>query len=58
MIWNLFVRRTTYLVAIDDLGDEYMNHIFRLYEDTLMMLELSQVAYSYYFYESVNGYRQ
>ena len=58
MIWNLFVRRTTYLEAIDDLGDEYMNHIFRLYEDTLMMFELSQVAYSYLFYESVNGYRQ
>ena len=56
MIWNLFVRRTTYLEAIDDLGDEYMNHIFRLYEDTLMMLELSQVAYSYYFFESINGY--
>ena len=33
-----------------------MNHIFRLYEDTLMMLELSQVAYSYYFFESINGY--
>ena len=58
MIWNFFVRRTTYLEAIDDLGDEYMNHIFRLYEDTLMMFELSQVAYSYYFYEGVNGYRQ
>ena len=56
MIWNLFVRRTTYLEAIDDLGDEYMNHIFRLYEDTLMMLELSQVAYSYYFFKMVNGY--
>ena len=56
MIWNKFVRRTTYIEAIEDLGDEYMNHIFRLYEDTLMMFELSQVANSYYYYE-IEGYR-
>ena len=56
MIWDLFVRRKTYLEAIEDLGDEYMNHRFRLYEDTLMMFELSQVAYSYYYYE-IEGYR-
>ena len=56
MIWNKFVRRTTYLEAIEDLGDEYMNHKFRLYEDTIMMFELSQVAYSYYYYD-LEGYR-
>ena len=50
MIWDQFVRRVTYLQAIDDVGDEYMNHRFRLYEDTLMMFEISQVAYSFYFY--------
>ena len=42
--------------AIEDLGDEYMNHIFRLYEDTIMMFELSQVAYSFYYYD-IEGYR-
>lgn len=42
--------------AIDDLGDEYMNHIFRFYEDTIMMFELSQVAYSFYYYD-IEGYR-
>ena len=55
-IWNLFTRRTTFMEAIEDLGDEYMNHIFRLYEDTIMMFELSQVAYSFYYYE-IEGYR-
>ena len=28
MIWNKFVRRNTYLEAIEDLGDEYLNHKF------------------------------
>ena len=56
MIWNFFTRRTTFLEAIEDLGDEYMNHIFRLYEDTIMMFELSQVAYSFYYY-NIEGYR-
>ena len=56
LIWNTFVRRITYLEAIEDLGDEYMNHNFRFYEDTIMMFELSQVAYSYYYYD-INGYR-
>ena len=56
MIWNFFTRKTTFIEAIEDLGDEYMNHIFRQYEDTLMMFELSQVAYSFYYYDIV-GYR-
>ena len=56
MIWDKFVRRETYLEAIEDLGDEYLNHIFFLYEDTLMMFELSQIAFSYYFYD-IEGYR-
>jgi hypothetical protein len=42
--------------AIEDLGDEYMNHIFRSYEDIIMMFELSQVAYSFYYYD-IEGYR-
>ena len=57
MIWDKFVKRKTYLEAIDDLGDEYLNHKFFLYEDTLMMFELSQVALSYYFYYELEGYR-
>ena len=57
MIWDFFVRRTTFMDAIEDLGDEYMNHIFRLYEDTIMMFELFQVAYSYYFLDIDMGYR-
>ena len=56
MIWNFFTRKTTFIEAIEDLGDEYINHIYRLYEDTLMMFELSQVAYSFYYYDIV-GYR-
>ena len=56
MIWDLFVRRKTFMEAIEDLGDEYMNHKFRLYEDTIMMFEISQVAYSYYYY-NIEGYR-
>jgi len=56
MIWNFFTRRSTFLEAIEDLGDEYMNHIFRLYEDTIMMFELSQVASTFYFYD-IDGYR-
>ena len=55
-IWNLFTRKSTFMEAIDDLGDEYMNHIYRLYEDTIMMFELSQVAYSFYYYD-IEGYR-
>ena len=56
MIWNLFVKRVSYLFAIKDLGDEYMNHKFRFYEDTIMMFELSQVSYSYFFYD-IDGIR-
>jgi len=55
-IWNFFVRRTTFIEAIEDLGDEYMNHIFWLYEDTIMMFELSQIANSFYYYD-IEGYR-
>ena len=50
-IWDKFVRRKIYQEAINDLGDEYLNHKFFLYEDTLMMFEFSQIAYSYYFYD-------
>jgi len=39
MIWNFFTKRNTFIEAIEDLDDEYMNHIFRLYEDTIMMFE-------------------
>jgi len=56
MIWNLFTKKTIFIEAIEDIGDEYMNHIFRLYEDTIMMFELSQVAYSFYYYDII-GYR-
>ena len=55
-IWHFFTRRTTFMEAIEDLGDEYMNHIFRFYEDIIMMFELSQVAYSFYYYD-IEGYR-
>jgi glycosyltransferase involved in cell wall biosynthesis len=55
-IWDKFVRRTTYLEAIEDLTDEYMNNKFHYYEDTIMMFELSQIANSYFFYE-ITGYR-
>ena len=56
MIWDKFVRRETYLEAIKDIGDEYLNHIFFAYEDTLMAFELSQIAFSYYYYD-IKGYR-
>ena len=56
MIWDKFIRREVYLEAINDLGDEYLNHRVFLYEDTIMMFELSQVAYSYYYYDFL-GYR-
>jgi hypothetical protein len=56
VIWDKFVRRETYLEAIEDLGDEYLNHFFFTYEDTLMMFELSQIAFSYYYYD-IEGYR-
>jgi len=55
-IWHFFTRRATFMDAIEDLGDEYMNHIFRYYEDIIMMFELSQVAYSFYYYD-IEGYR-
>ena len=55
-IWHFFTRRATFMEAIEDLGDEYMNHIFRLYEDIIVMFELSQVAYSFYYYD-IEGYR-
>jgi glycosyltransferase involved in cell wall biosynthesis len=56
MIWDKMVRREVYLEAIEDLGDEYLNHRFFFYEDTLMMFELSQIAYSYYYYD-ILGYQ-
>ena len=56
MIWDKFVKTEVYKKAIEDLGDEYLNHRVFLYEDTLMMFELSQVANSYYFYD-ILGYR-
>ena len=56
-IWDKLVRRDVYLNAIKDLGDEYLNHRIFLYEDTLMMFELSQIAYSYYYYDYI-GYRR
>ena len=56
MIWNFFTRRAIFMEAIKDLGDEYMNHIFRLYEDTIIMFELSQVAQTFYYY-NIDGYR-
>ena len=55
-IWNLFVKRASYIQAIEDIGDEYMNHKFRIFEDIIMMFELSQVSYSYYFYD-IDGMR-
>ena len=56
MIWDKFVKREIYIEAINDLGDDYLNHRVFLYEDTLMMFELSQIAYSYYYYD-IFGYR-
>ncbi len=56
MIWNFFTKKTVFIEAFEDLGDEYMNHIYRLYEDTIMMFELSQVAYSFYYYD-IEGYK-
>ena len=56
VIWDKFVRREIFLEAIDDLGDEYMNHKFHFYEDTIMSFELSQIANSFYYYE-IEGYR-
>ena len=55
-IWDKLVKRKIYLKAINDLGDEYLNHKITTGEDTLMIFELSQVAYSYYFYD-ILGYR-
>ena len=55
-IWDKLVKRKIYLKAINDLGDEYLNHKITTGEDTLMIFELSQVAYSYYFYD-IFGYR-
>lgn len=57
MIWDKLVKREKYLEAIDNLGDEYLNHRFFLYEDTLIMFELSQVSNSYYYYNNTLGYR-
>ena len=37
MIWDKLVKNEIYKNAIDDLGDEYLNHKMFLYEDTLMM---------------------
>ena len=56
MIWDKFVKREIYLEAINDLGDKYLNHRIFSYEDTIMMFELSQIAYSYYYYNII-GYR-
>ena len=58
MIWDKLVKREKYLEAIDNLGDEYLNHRFFLYEDTLIMFELSQVSNSYYYYNNTIGYRR
>ena len=55
-IWNKFVRREIFLKAIEDLGDEYLNHKYHYWEDTIMMFELSQIANSYFYYE-IEGYR-
>jgi len=49
MIWDKLVKREKYIKAIDNLGDEYLNHKFYFYEDTLIMFELSQVSNSYYY---------
>ena len=57
MIWDKFVRKKTYMEAIEDLGDEYINHKMFLFEDTLMMFELSQIARSYYYDYNIFGYR-
>ena len=56
MIWDKMVRRKIFMEAINDLGDEYLNHKVYLYEDTLMQFELSQIANSYYYYD-IFGYR-
>ena len=56
MIWHFYTRRNTFMEAIEDLGNEYMNHIFWYYEDTIMMFELSQIAYSFFYYD-IEGYR-
>ena len=56
MIWDKLIKREVYLNAIEDLGDEYLNHRIFIYEDTLMIFELSQIANSYYFYD-ILGYR-
>ena len=55
-IWNKFIRIEIYLESIEDLGDEYLNHRFFFYEDTLMQFELSQIAHSYFYYD-ILGYR-
>ena len=55
-IWDKFVKRKIYQKAIDDLGDEFLNHKIVICEDTMMSFELSQVANSYYFYD-IFGYR-
>ena len=57
MIWDKFVRKKAYMEAIEDLGDEYVNHKMFLFEDTLMMFELSQIARSYYYDYNIFGYR-
>ena len=57
MIWDKLVKREKYIKAIDNLGDEYLNHKFYFYEDTLIMFELSQVSNSYYYYNETIGYR-
>ena len=56
MIWDKLIKREVYLNAIEDLGDEYLNHRIFLYEDTMMIFELSQIANSYYFHD-ILGYR-
>ena len=56
MIWDKLIRRETYIEAIEELGDNFLNHKFFLYEDTLIIFELSQIAHSYYYYNII-GYR-
>ena len=55
-IWDKFIKRKIYQKAIDDLGDEFLNHRILNCEDTVMSFELSQIAHSYYFYD-IFGYR-
>ena len=43
-IWDKFVKREVFLRAIEDLGDEYLNHRIFLYEGTVMQFELQSAS--------------